>query len=409
METTNTTTINPVQIVTIKNKIPLFKGEEMANAIEKIEIEENGFNLVAQKDLYQIGDKAIYIQPDYSLSDIPLFESFLRPFGDAKKSKLGSNNRIRAVKFNLHTGDNEPVFSVGILLPIGEVMNYLWSLPEYSDYDGYSLPITNAEVLGITKWEEPENTGRGGLKVNSGKSYPSGVYKTDETNINNIWKHLDVKIGFPVQLIGTQKIDGSSISLIVNVANKTVQVGSRSYIKPEKIQKVVSHRSPNIFERLLSIFGYKPNLLVKEEVDNDDQFVVLAKPYIDKIKVLLDNGTLEKSFILRGEACGQSWKGSGNKNNPNAMNEPQIYFYGVDDYSNMVAVKHGEEVFDQYMRTLGFNRCPVIFNKTFESKEELINECKSYFKNNMIEGIVVRTMDSSFSAKFMNDDYDMLK
>ena len=29
--------INPVQIVTIKNKVPLFKGEEQANAIEKIE------------------------------------------------------------------------------------------------------------------------------------------------------------------------------------------------------------------------------------------------------------------------------------------------------------------------------------------------------------------------------------
>jgi len=33
--------MNPVQIVTIKNKIPLYKGEEQANAIEKIELEEN--------------------------------------------------------------------------------------------------------------------------------------------------------------------------------------------------------------------------------------------------------------------------------------------------------------------------------------------------------------------------------
>lgn len=408
METTNITIIKPVQIVTIKNKIPLFKGNEQANAIEKIELEEVGFSLVGQKDLYQIGDKAVYIQPDYSLSDISLFESFIRPFGDPKKSKLGSNYRIRAVKFNLHMGDNEPVYSVGILLPLNEVMEYLWSLPEYSDYDGYALPITNAEVLGITKWEEPENTG-GGLKVNGGKAYPSGVYKTDETNINNSWGHLVEKIGFPVQLIGSQKVDGSSISLIVYVDEKKVDVGSRTFIKPERIKKVVGRRNPTIFERIKSIFGYKPDLLVKEEVDNDDQFVVLAKPYIDKIKELLNNGAFEKSFILRGEACGQSWKGSGNKNNPNSKDEPQIYFYGVDDYSEMVAVKHGEEKFDLYMNTLGFKRCPVIFNKTFNSKEELINECKSYFKNNMVEGIVVRTLDSKFSAKFMNDEYDMLK
>lgn len=407
METTNTTTINPVQVVTIKNKIPLFKGTEQANSIEKIEIEENGFSLVAQKDLYQIGDKAVYIQPDYSLSDNTLFDSFIRPFGDERKSKLGSNYRIRAVKFNLHTGDNEPVYSVGILLPYNEVWDYLYALncapgklEEFVDLD---------KQLGITKWEEPENTGGGGLKVNGGKGYPSGVYKTDETNINNTWNHLTEKIGFPVHLIGTKKIDGSSISLIVDVSNKTVQVGSRSFIKPEKIKKVVGRRTPTFFELFKSIFGYKPDLLIKEEIDNDDQFVVLAKPYIDKIKELLNNGTFEKSFILRGEACGQSWKGSGNKNNPNAKDEPQIYFYGVDDYSNMVAIKHGEEMFDLYMKTLEFNRCPVIFNKVFQSKEELITECKSYFKNNMVEGIVVRTLDSTFSAKFMNDEYDSKK
>ena len=408
METTNTTTtINPVQVVTIKNKIPLFKGDEQANAIEKIEIEENGFSLVAQKDLYQIGDKAVYIQPDYSLSDIPLFESFIKPFGDPKKSKLGSNYRIRAVKFNLHTGDNEPVYSVGILLPYNEVWDYLYTLncapgklEEFVDLD---------KQLGITKWEEPENTGGGGLKVNGGRSFPTGVYKTDETNINNSWKHLVEKIGFPVQLIGTQKIDGSSISLIVDAPNKSIQVGSRSFIKPEKIKKVIGKRTPTFFDKIKSFFGFKTDLLVKEEIDNDDQFVILSKQYIDKIRELLDDGTLEKSFVLRGEACGQSWKGSGNKNNPNSKDEPQIYFYGVDDYSNLVAIKHGEEVFDIYMKTLGFNRCPVIFNRVFESKDDLINECKSYFKNNMIEGIVVRTLDSTFSAKFMNDEYDSKK
>lgn len=412
METTNTTTVSPVQIVTIKNKIPLFKGEEQANAIEKIEIEENGFSLVAQKDLYKIGDHAVYIQPDYSLSDISLFDSFIRPFGDPRKSKLGSNYRIRAVKFNLHTGDNEPVFSVGILLPIIDVVKYLQN-NDFTDDDlihfhHYAANKDLAKELGITKWEEPDNTG-GGLMVNGGKKYPSGVYKTDETNINNTWGHLVEKIGFPLPLIGSQKVDGSSISLLVEIENQMVEVGSRSFIKPEKINKVTGRRIPTFLERVKSFFGYKPDLLIKEEIENDDQFVLLAKPYVEKIKELIANGTLEKSFILRGEACGQSWKGSGNKNNPNAKDEPQIYFYGVDDYSDKVAVKQGEEIFDLYMRTLGFNRCPVIFNKVFNSKEELIAECKSYFKNNMVEGIVVRTLDGKFSAKFMNDEYDHLK
>lgn len=165
--------VSPVQIVTIKSKTPLFKGEEQANAIEKIAIEENGFSLVSQKDLYQVGDKAVYIQPDYSLSDIPLFDSFLRPFGDEKKSKLGSKNRIRAVKFNLHTGDLEPTYSVGILLPLKEVCE---AVPTFLSKD-----ISMTDALGITKWEEPDNNGGGG-KTNGGRDFPSGIYKTDETN-----------------------------------------------------------------------------------------------------------------------------------------------------------------------------------------------------------------------------------
>ena len=50
-----------------------------------------------------------------------------------------------------------------------------------------------------------------------------------------------------------------------------------------------------------------------------------------------------------------------------------------------------------------------VFNKEFNSKEELLAECNNYFKTNMIEGIVVRTVDSKFSAKVMNLEYDSKK
>ena len=39
----------------------------------------------------------------------------------------------------------------------------------------------------------------------------------------------------------------------------------------------------------------------------------------------------------------------------------------------------------------------------------LLAECNNYFKTNMIEGIVVRTLDSKFSAKIMNLEYDSKK
>ena len=404
IESTGTTVkVEPVQIVTIKNKIPLFKGDEMATSIEKIEIEENGFSIVAQKDLYQIGDNAVYIQPDYSLSDIPLFESFIRPFGDPKKSKLGSNYRIRAVKFNLHTGDDEPTYSVGILLPLKDVIDYVRTKKCCFSHDLSDVDLV--ERLGITKWEEPDNNG-GGLRTNGGHLLPEGVYKTDETNVNNLWGHLEKKVGYPLSLIGTVKEDGSSISIIVD---NDIKVASRTYIKPAMIEKIDGMRLPTLWEKLKMIFGIKIDLRVRALVENDDQFIQLANPYIHLIIKALDEGLVGGKFILRGEANGQSWKGSGNKNNPSSKRTPNIKFYGVDDYTTGVAIKSPEDVFENMINKIGLERCQVVFNKTFNSRDEIEKECNEFFKTNMVEGIVLRTPDSKFSGKFMNNLYDSKK
>jgi len=411
--------VQPVQIVTIKSKTPLYKGEEQANSIEKIELEEYGFTLVAQKDLYEIGDKAVYIQPDYSLSDISLFESFIRPFGDPKKSKLGSNYRIRAVKFNLHTGDLEPTYSVGILLPIDDVVLYIHQtkntpigIVRDGLYDKTQIEENNkwlTEVLGITKWEEPDNSNEPGIAAKGGANYPSGVYKTDETNINALWKHIETKLSYPVTLIGSMKVDGSSISIIFR--DGKVTVGSRSLIKQLRVNKVIGVRTPTVFERLRKFFtGFSPDLRLFEEVDNDDQFVTLAMPYIDKVVSHFGgDSTKVPNMILRGEANGQSWKGSGNKNNPTSKEKPNIKFFGIDDYSTGVSIKMSDEKFDILISNLGFERCKVIFNQQFKSREEIEKACKEHFKTNMIEGIVLRTEDSTFSGKFMNDEYDSKK
>jgi len=50
-----------------------------------------------------------------------------------------------------------------------------------------------------------------------------------------------------------------------------------------------------------------------------------------------------------------------------------------------------------------------VFSKEFNSKEELLSECEEYFKNNMIEGIVVRDLNNTLSAKIMNLEYDSKK
>lgn len=68
-----------------------------------------------------------------------------------------------------------------------------------------------------------------------------------------------------------------------------------------------------------------------------------------------------------------------------------------------------EKEFNNICNTLELNRCDIIFNQKFETKEDLIKTCNEYFKTNLVEGIVIRSLDSKFSCKFMSLEYDSKK
>ena len=392
-----------VTIVTIKNKIPLFKGEEAANAIELIELEEVGYELVAGKSLYQIGDKAVLIQPDYCVSDTPLFETFVRPNGDESKSMLGKVDglprRIRAKKFNLSKIPNgDPVYSNGILLPYNEVVSHIGS-----------VILENVDLtskLGITKYEESEYTSKGGIKVGGTLKFPNGIYKTDEENVNNLWNHLENKIGYPITLVGTEKIDGSSITIGITPEIPEGFICSRNMRKKLTISKWLgNYRKPTVWEWIKSLFGITPDLKKLEEVVNDDDFVRYGLPYL---RVMQEMGIT--NLILRGELNGGKLKGSGNKNNPASKLSANIKFFGMDRINEIgQSEKLPYVLLNRTNQKVCFDMVKEVFNKTFNSKEEILQECNQYFKENMIEGIVIRTLDSKFSAKVMNLEYDSKK
>ena len=53
--------MNAVQLVTIKSLRTLYKNGEAAERIELANVEEHNFDIVVQKGLYNIGDKAVYM------------------------------------------------------------------------------------------------------------------------------------------------------------------------------------------------------------------------------------------------------------------------------------------------------------------------------------------------------------
>lgn len=405
-----------VQIVTIKSFTPIYKDGEEATNITICNVKEHSFDVVVQKGLYQIEDKAVFIQPDYCLSDIPLFTNFIAPQGDVKKSKLGKNNRIKAIKFNFVDNTGSKVYSNGILMPLSEILYYLYiNNISYDDINTLDLDI----ILGITKYEEPEKLSRelkSGLK--KAPHLPIGMYKTDEVNIKNVTN----LIKYPIELIGTLKIDGSSCSIYYkseeeygicsrNQEKKLDQKqvigyeGFKRYYAKELNKRGWLHLESNTFYDEIEIQSVE-GLVPIEDVLYDD-FIELGKPILDKLIVYCQEKG--KQLVLRGEIAGKNLKGSGNKNNPHSKLDKAFYLFGIDDYSSGIAVSLSYNEYVSIFTEMNLTVCPIITHKVFNSFKEIKKECQEYFNENLVEGIVLRTLDSKFSCKFMNDEYDEKK
>lgn len=206
-------------------------------------------------------------------------------------------------------------------------------------------------------------------------------------------------------------VHNSSISIGIIPKYPNGFIASRNLIKSFKVKKHVGRRNKTLLENLM--FWTKPDLNLYKEVDNDDDFIKYGKPYLEELK------KLETNVILRGELNGGKMKGSGNKNNPASKEETNIKFFGIDyfDSEKKRAIRVEQDMlgniliqYNLIQNNVKFEMPKIVFNDTFFNKEELEKTCNDYFKENMIEGIVIRsTEDAKFSCKFMNPEYDSKK
>lgn len=377
----------PVEIVEITSKSSLFKKGtgEAATSIELINFSffnfedgqytnECGFNIVSQKDLYSIGDKAIYIQPDYCVPDTEMFSSFIAPGGDPKKSKLGKNGRIRAVKFNFNKeNSSDVVYSNGILLPLSDGV-----LPESTE--------DLAEFWGITKYEEPERFGIGNAKG----TLPSFMYKTDEENAANLKSHINRVLKEEMVLLWMLKIDGSSYS---------------QYFRIDENGEVYT--------------GVTSRLLEKKGVDDPNS---TTDPWIklSHLSGLYEKGKeyckrTGRELVFRGEIYGEGLKGSGNKLNPHSKCKPSLSIFGIDDLQSGFATKLLPYEVEAICEELGLDYVEhgYISVDNYDDLITMANNRFEYYKNEKgwtVEGLVVRSLKSNkLSCKILNDLYDSKK
>lgn len=433
-----------VQIVKISKLIPIYKDGVEANSINLVNFEflngdECGYNVIAQKGLYQIGDKAIYIMPDYCLSDIALFQSFTAPGGDPNKSKLGKMNRIRAIKFNFTLeGSTEPIYSFGVLLPISEVKEYV-GVAEFEEYIGSEYNTdTLTSVLGITKYEEPESAGNGQSKG----GLPSFLYATDETNQETLKSRIkqlcdgNTEMGFSI------KRDGSSFTCYFKkdengnwyhgICSRNQEKKTDTHTVLKYIDTINGHEYTKYLHPETKEMGWRANIhgldfivdseiekqgFQKETIEIKDSWVELANKsgLVAKGMEYCQRHNIELAF--RGEIYGQGLKGSGNKSNPDAGKKQGLYLFGVDDLTSGFATRIN------YSSEHNLEKLATEFEIEYStsdwykptSYEDFCAFCESIIqdeasKGRIIEGVVVRTkFTNELSTKYMNKVYDAKK
>lgn len=175
----------------------------IAGADKIVAYRVDGWWVVDQKDRYQIGDLAVYLEVD---SWVP-FEvaPFLTKGKEPREFEGVKGERLKTIRL-------KGQLSQGLLLPLTHAFN-----------GGDGCVLLNGEIvqegddvtdlLGVIKWEKPMSAQLAGMARGN---FPSFIPKTDQERIQNLTRAFEMwKLGGELWQI-TEKLDGSSMTVYVN-------------------------------------------------------------------------------------------------------------------------------------------------------------------------------------------------
>ncbi len=317
-----------------------------------------GWRLVVKKTEFQVGDDCVFFEIDSILPEGAEWSEFMR----TKKF------RVKTMKLNKMfvksiTNDDRPIYlpviSQGLALPVSII--------------GTAVPVLNGniedvtEILGVTKYEEPERFVQGDAKGN----FPSFIPKTDELRVQSYMSILDEMRGYPYYI--TVKLDGTSCTVYKFDENSEVEVASRN--------------------------------LIKKVSDVDTYY-----------KTVLQSGLLEKmntrpGFAIQGEICGEGIQ-------KNKLNLKGTHFFAFNVY-DIKAARYLDQIdFIKFCDELGVKTVPIIedcedgFDLQLEDLYRIAT--RTYDDTfNQIEGIVIRPkreqtsqiLEGRMSFKFIHPEY----
>ena len=158
---------------------------------EKIEcVHVLGWQCVANKGQFSIGDKCVYMEVDSFLPVCERFE-FLRASSFKENEIMGAGFRLKTMKFRGQ-------ISQGLVQPL-EI------LPEGK----YEIGDDVTELLGIRKWEIEERVSNDGTVI---AEFPSEISKTDELRVQSYPELIEEFKSVKGYYIST-KMDGCSVTM----------------------------------------------------------------------------------------------------------------------------------------------------------------------------------------------------
>ena len=335
-------------LVTIQ-EISAIKPIEGADAIELVIIK--GWQCVSKKGEFKAGDLCIYFEVD---SFLPIDEryEFLRRTSYRNNEFMGEGFRIKTITMR---GE----ISQGLALPVD-------AFPEAA---GAALNEDITDLLGVRKWELPEQLGTAGIAIGD---KPFGIPTTDEVRLQSMPEFIEHFTGKPYYI--STKMDGTSCTI---------------YCK----------------DGVVGVCGR--NQEYKEDAESCSMWQFVYKAGL-KQKLI----ALGENIVIQGEFCGQ-----GIQKNPLKLMEPALFVFDIikiDDNDRLK--KCGLTQIQSYCKHLGLDMVPIeeigeSFNYTLP---ELLEKARGKYPSGKDkEGIVVRTQDfqhnnelqNKMSFKVLNNDF----
>lgn len=329
-----------------------------------------GWQVIVQKDQFNVGDLCVYVEIDSQLPEKPEFE-FLRP-----------------KKFRIRTMKMGGVRSEGICFPLS-------ILPARDK--PYELGEDVTEIMGVVKYEPQEDEKWWndlkeapaekpwlhklplmrfawyrrlvGAKGKSKGGFPDFISKTDETRIQNCPWILEDK---EHPWIATEKIDGTSGTFAL--------VRHKRFLLPDKFEYIVCSRNLRL-QRDNSIYWQVSDFYLIEEC----------------LKNLIGN---RDWVAIQGECIGPKIQ-----KNKYKRDNPELYVFNLIYPEG----RRGSLFAKGLLESRGFNFVPIVSEKFMlpDTVDEMLAAAHGNFAlgHTIREGLVVRSEDGSKSFKAVDPEF----